>query len=722
MIIFEQMLIKQSLRPVRNEVSYRRDSISILMIVRRTILLALAIAVWASWAFVVFGNVQTATTVRYDTVLMQGNRAGSQTVAIRENETVHAEYAYNDRDHGDRIVATWKLDSAGIPVAYEGRGNDYMKTPVEEQFRVNEGKATWKNRHESGEQTIQEPAFYMPANPPPEFYGVLARALLKAPDQRLTLLPSGSVTIERAGSLVLGSGDDRTEWSEYRISGLDFVPLSVWLDAKGTTVAVASLWLSTVVAGHEVDLSRVLSEQDKTNAVWLSSLAQALTQIPKGDLVIRNAGLFDPRDLSVTPGMSVLVRGDRVVRVAPNTQLQPRAGAHIIDAGGRFLMPGLWDCHAHMDGADGMLNIANGVTSARDLGNDTDVFLKRVARFDAGTEIGPRVLKAGIIDGKGPNAGPFKTLVETAAEAIKVVDWYADHGYVQIKMYMSLKPELVPIIADRAHEHGLRVSGHVPAFMSARQFIEAGADELQHLSYVVLNFLYPQVQETTRVSERFIKVGVLAREFPPDKTEVRDFINFLEHHHTVIDPTLGLLEARLSGRPTQLTPGLEEMAARFPPQVRRNLMGRAYEAPTGHEAAYREAIPSMLKLLKALHNARITIVPGTDALAGYQLHHELELYVQAGIPAAEALRMATLTPATVMGVDRDLGVIDAGKYADMVLVDGDPTHNIGDARRVKTVIKAGKIYDPAALEQALGIAPERPISRRSNPLPGGKHR
>src|SRR5688572_8647039 len=111
----------------------------------------------------------------------------------------------------------------------------------------------------------------------------------------------------------------------------------------------------------------------------------------------------------------------------------------------------------------------------------------------------------------------------------------------------------------------------------------------------------------------------------------------------------------------------------------------------------------MLKLLKALHDAGVIIVPGTDALAGYQLHHELELYARAGIAPAEVLRLATLTPAQVMGVAGDRGVIAAGKYADMVLIEGDPTRNIEDVRKVTTVIKAGRIYDPAAIERALGI-------------------
>ena len=109
-------------------------------------------------------------------------------------------------------------------------------------------------------------------------------------------------------------------------------------------------------------------------------------------------------------------------------------------------------------------------------------------------------------DGTGELAGPTKMRVDTAEEAIRDVDWYADHGYVQIKIYSSIKPELVPVIADHAHARGLRVSGHVPAFMSARQFVEGGADEIQHINFIVLNFLFPEVKET-RNRDRFIKVA-----------------------------------------------------------------------------------------------------------------------------------------------------------------------------------------------------------------------
>ena len=643
---------------------------------------------------------QVSAQQRNDTILIQGNSAGSQTVQTDKSGVTRVEYSYNDRGRGDHIIATWKLDAAGVPTEYKGQGNDYMKAPVEERFELKNGKAQWKNRSEQGEKSVTGDPFYFPVNAPPEFTGVLARALLKAPGHTLRLLPAGEAKIEESGKLKVG----KTELTQYRIIGLSFTPQTIWLDHNGDTAASVSNWFSVFQAPLEQAIPRLQEAQQTADNVWSQRLALQIAHVPTGDLLIHNARLFDPRDLSVTPGMSVLVRGDRIIRVGPDADLKQFAGAEIIDAHGQFLMPGLWDNHQHFSDIDGPLDLANGVTSARDMANDTDSFLQRVARFDNGTELGPRVLKAGIIDGTGEFAGPTKMRVDTAEQGTKDVDWYADHGYVQIKIYSSVKPELVSIIADHAHARGLRVSGHVPAFMSARQFVEAGADEIQHINFIELNFLFPEVKET-RNRDRFIKVAEHAREFTPDKPEVREFIGFLKQHHTVLDPTMDAFEGLFCGNPTVVMPGLEEIAPRFPPQVRRQLLSGALEAPKDKEAAYQEAFPAMLRLLKALYDAGITIIPGTDNLAGYMLHHELELYVRAGIPAGEVLRMATLTPALVMGVNKDRGAIAPGKLADMVLIDGDPTQDIRDIRKIKTVIKGGKIYDPAAIENALGIAP-----------------
>ncbi len=394
---------------------------------------------------------------------------------------------------------------------------------------------------------------------------MLARALLKAPNHKLKLLPAGEASVEAAGSVDVGG----KKLTQYRIVGLGFSPSPIWLDNDGNTAAQVSGWFTVIDAAQASHVDELQKVQDASDAEWITRVAHEQTHTPTGALVIRNARLFDPRDLSVTPGTSVLIEGERIVRIAPDAALKVPQGAEIIDAKNRFLMPGLWDNHQHFGDNDGALDLIAGVTSARDMANDTDGFLKRVERFDNGSELGPRVLKAGIIDGIGEFAGPTKMRADNAANAIKDVDWYADHGYAQIKIYSSMKPELVPIIADRAHARGLRVSGHVPAFMSARQFIEGGADEIQHLNFIELNFMFPEVSET-RNRDRFIKVAEHAHEFTPDKPQVREFIGFLQAHHTVLDPTMGAVRRSVLRRCRRADAGSGEhraaLSAADPPQ------------------------------------------------------------------------------------------------------------------------------------------------------------
>jgi imidazolonepropionase-like amidohydrolase len=648
-----------------------------------------------------------AATERQDEIVMLGNFAGAQKVSTGRDGVTQAEFSFNDRGRGDHITATWKLDAAGVLTEYQGRGNDYMKAPVTETFRLDAGKASWSSRSEHGSAAVTGEAFYVPVNAPPEILGVLARALLRAPGHRLALLPAGEATLEKvdlsAEDAALARGPNGP-MTLYAVSGLDFSPVPIWLGRDGATAASLSDWFSVLPPPLHARLPQLLAVQARWNAARSARLARELTHVPAGEVVIRNARLFDPRDLTVTPGTSVLVRGAHIVRVAADADLTPGAGAEVIDAHGRFLMPGLWDNHQHFGDNTGALDLANGVTSARDMANDTGEFLERIARFDAGTELGPRVWKSGIIDGTGPYAGPTKMRIDTAAQAVADVDWYADHGYGQIKIYSSIPPPIVPVMAAEAHARGLRVSGHVPAFMSAEQFVAAGADEIQHLNFIELDFLWPAVQETRNMN-RFTAVAAHAREFPPDKPPARDFIAYLARHHTVLDPTMNVFDALFCGDPAAVRPGLEAVAPRMPPQVRRGLLSGALVPPKGEAEAYRETLPAMLALLKGLHDAGVTIIPGTDSMPGYELHHELTLYARAGIPPAEVLRMATLTSARVIGANGERGVIAPGKLADLILVDGDPSVALADIDRIDLVMKGGRTYDPARIEASLGITP-----------------
>ncbi|NZA25582.1 amidohydrolase family protein [Luteimonas sp. SJ-92] len=658
--------------------------------------------------FLLFAGAVLAGESRH-TVLLLGGHAGEQSLSATDGG-IRAEYRYSDRGRGESLVATWRLDDAGLPVEYRVEGHDYMKAPVEESFRVEAGTASWRSRSGTGSAPVGTGAFYVPESAPPELTGVLARALLLAPGRRLPLLPSGEARLEEAGEIGFERDGAPHRLRQYRIHGLGFSPTPVWLDQGGGTAAIVGGWLSALAPGWESAYPRLLAEQRASDETEAARLARRLTHRDAGELLIRDVRLFDPRDLSVVAGSSVLVRGERIVEVASGGEIAPPPGAAVVEGGGRFLMPGLWDNHQHFGDSTGILDLLAGVTTARDLANDNQALLARVARIDAGTELGPRILRAGIIDGPGPYAGPTPMLAADAARAREIVDWYAAHGYGQIKIYSSLDPALVEVVAQHAHARGLRVSGHVPAGMSARQFVAAGADEIQHINFLVLDLLSDRVTGT-RDMARFTEVAAHAHAYPPDHPAVRELLAILAHRGTVLDPTLNIYEAMFGADPAAPPPALAAVVGRFPPQVARQQKSRALEVPEGEEEAYAQALPALMALLKAAHEAGIPIVAGTDSLAGYSLHHELELYARAGIPAAEVLRIATLTPAEAMGSTADLGAIAPGRYADMLLIDGDPIRDVGDLRRIDAVFKGGDRYDPAELERALGIAPSAAARR-----------
>lgn len=660
---------------------------------RRAPWLTVWLGAWLSAGLLVLA---TGASAREDRVQIHGNPAGTQTLTQPEPGLTVVDYRYNDRGRGDVVQARWRLDAQGLPVWYEAEGNDYWKVAFRERFeRVPAdpgGLARWANRIETGE--TRAAGFYLPANPPPEFMGVLARALLNAPGRRLPLLPSGEAWIE---------GDERLGMlRRVSLRGIEFTPVPVWLHDNGDTAAVVDDWFEVLDDATAPQLPRLQTAQQAAAQAWHAELARRHTRQPAGALLIRGARLFDPVSLTVQAGRSVLIRGERIVRVGADADVTAPPGAEVIEAAGRFLMPGLWDVHQHFSNVDGVFDLIAGVTSARDMANDNEPLLARVKRFDAGTELGPRVTLAGIIEGVGPLAGPTDVKVSTAEQARAAVDWYADRGYAQVKIYSSFSPALVEAVADRAHERGLRVSGHVPAFTYARAFIEAGADEIQHLNFILLNF-FPEVQDT-RTRDRYTVLADRLSRFDLREPRFAEFVAFLRERHTVLDPTMVVLEGLFSGEPARAAPALRPVVQRFPAVVRRRLLSGAVAVPPGQEAAYAQALPGLLRMLKALHDGGVTIMPGSDGFAGYSLHRELELYAQAGIANAEVLRLATLTPARVLGVEKDRGSITAGKLADLVLIDGDPLASMSDIRRVWRTVKGGRVYDPAALEQALGLS------------------
>lgn len=639
---------------------------------------------------------------RRSSVLMLGKTAGSETYVQQGDEHI-ARFSYNDRGRGPAIEVRWRLDARQIPVRLKITGNDYLKAPVDEWYSNERGVANWKSAAEQGSLAGATEHFYAPIEAPPMFAGVLARALLADDNGEIELLPSGTARISEALSIPEPGSRSRRkrELVAYEISGIGFAPDLVWFDADGAYLGVVGEWMSVLPEGREEWLAPMLAAQVQRESERAATWAKRLTQHPKLPVLIGGARVFDPRSGRADPA-SVLVVGNRIAAVGDEARMQLPEKFDRVDASGQFLMPGLWDNHVHLGGVDGVLHLAAGVTTVRDMANDQESLPARVARFDRDEELGPRVLMAGFMDGRGPYAGPTKVFVDTPEEAQQWVDWYADHGYVQLKVYSSLKPELVPLIARLAHARGMRLSGHVPAFMSAEQFIAAGADELQHLNFVFLNFLTKEAPDT-RDMTRFTAIGRHAVDIDPVGERERKFIDTMAARSTVLDGTVNIFERFFEANAGEMHPGYVAVADRLPPQVRRQLLLGGLTPPAGDEERYQKAFASMLRFLAAVHKAGVPIIPGTDALAGFALHRELELYAAAGIPTADVLRMATLGSAEANRRAHELGVIAPGWLADLILIDGDPMTDIGAIRRVRRVMKDGRWYDPAALYAEVGV-------------------
>jgi imidazolonepropionase-like amidohydrolase len=635
-------------------------------------------------------------------VLIAGNPAGAMTETAREGGVRDTTYEFNDRGRGPHLSERVSYDEAGLPRQVRIVGHDHLKAPVEEQLIADAGRLRWSNGAEQGASS--ERGFYLPFYGTPALQAAVARALLQAPGRTLPLLPAGSGRVEPGTALTVSAAGRSQVITRYDLIGLDFEPMPLWLDAEGELFAIASEWFSVVRAGWKEVLPQLIADQHAAQGARLQAIAAATTvHPPPAGLALTSARIFDARTGRSAAG-TVVIRGERIVAVGPRVPIP--AGAQVIDLAGKTLLPGLWDMHVHVGPLDGILQLAAGVTTVRDLANDVDLVASLKRSWDSGAVQGPRLLLAGFIDGRGPFQGPTKVFADTDQEARDAVKRYAELGYPQIKLYSSLKPALVPGIIADAHARGLRVSGHVPSGMLAQDFVEAGADELQHINFLFLNFLATR-EEDTRTPLRFQRVADRAGSLDLDGPAVKAFLALLARRHVVVDPTVSAIEALLLDRRGEVAPGVAAVADRLPAVVRRGTLGGGLPVPEGQDATYRASAHALLELVKRLHRAGVTLVAGTDGLGGFTLHHELARYVEAGLSAPEVLSLATLGAARVMKLDRELGSIEAGKLADLVVIDGAPDRVIADLERVALVIKGGAVHDAPAMYRAIGVGPYR---------------
>jgi len=600
------------------------------------------------------------------------------------------------------------FDSEKIPLRIDINA---LEEGAQEHFSIVNKRASWRSAAEVGSADTAHKFFVSRYGTPVE-KALLAGALLKNSGM-LELLPSGTATIKRIQELDVHATDKTQRVYLYAISGLDFTPVYVWLTASGDFFAEGDRYYMTIQRGYESSIPSINSAQDEARFNYLHTLNEKLSHRPEGDLIFQNIAVFDSQNGKTLKGRTVVISGNRISSISRNRTQKWSATATIIDGTGKTLLPGLWDMHQHVSGNEPLLDIAAGVTTVRDLGNINDLLTARRRSIDEGEEIGPRIIPAGFIDGAGPGSGSYGLRVASDAEARHAVTEYADQGYRQIKIYGSLNPQLVPVVIDEAHKRGIRVSGHIPAGMTAAECVRLGFDEIQHMYFVFLNFM-PDVKKTN-TRERFTAPAERAADIDLSSAEVKQFLALLKSHQVAIDPTLNIINDMLTGSPREVEPTAAPIANRLPGQVLRTLMGDGLPNAEQHTERYARSFAAMKKMLKMLYGQGIQIVAGTDSpLGGFALDAELELYERSGIPAKDVLRIATLEAARVMKQDRQLGSVSPGKLADVIVVDGDPSHHISEIRKVSLVVKNGIVYDSREIEHQIGMN-SRPELERNTP-------
>ena len=636
-------------------------------------------------------------THRYEW-LTAGEVSGSHVLLIRDDGTRVTDFEFNDRGRGPKIHEVLETGENGMLVSLQVSGHSYMGAPVDEIFRVEDGVAHWKSTLERGEAPAG--AFYWASEGTLEQLAILARALLASKSGQIGLLPDGKASIRKI------TGHDNVVL--YSISGLDLTPRYIWLDQDGELFAMAGGWMGLAPEGQS-ELLPILQEiQDQEEKNYHRKLAQTLTNHLPANWIIRNVSVVDVEKGTLKQNQLVAVTDGRIARVVEDKGLnlpvygdmQPK----IIDGQGLTLIPGLWDMHTHLSLEDGLLQIAAGVTNVRDMGNDPERLAEIRGSFDDGEVIGPHSTAVGFIDGKSPYSAPTQSLAGSLDEALAMVREYAAAGVPQIKIYSSIAPSWVKPLALEIHRNGMRLSGHIPSYMTAQQAVNDGFDEVQHINMLFLNFLAGP-EDDTRTPVRFSLVADKAGEMDLDAAPVEEFIELLKVHGTVIDPTVTVFDSMFRHRSGALDPSYVMIADHMPPSVRRSMLAGEMDITDANAARYARSADALLEMIAKLHSAGVPLVAGTDAMAGFTLHRELELYHRAGISNADVLKITTLDSARIAGKAADGGSISVGKRADFVLLAGNPLDDISAVRRPVAVFKGDRWFDPALLYEAVGIRP-----------------
>jgi len=652
------------------------------------------------------GAARAAETVEYVALVDGGKQAGHLIVAHGDDGVTRVDYLFKDNGRGPELKEEYTLAADGTFATYSVKGQSTFGAPVDENFRIENGVARWKSTSDAGEQPAVPGAAYWALEGSPQSIAVALAALSRREDGKLPLIPSGALSMRSVAQMDVVNGAGKRKVQLLVVTGVGFIPSFVWATVEAQPRFFGFIfpgYLQLIEKGWESNANALETRQKEAEGEVLVDLQRRLSHPLRGATLIRNARVFDSESATVGAASDLLIENGRIVSISGAGQ-ERAAVDHVVDAGGRMLLPGLFDMHGHINDWQGGLHLAAGVTTVRDMGNDNANLQELIADERAGRSLSPGIVAAGFLEGESPMSARNGFVVADLPAAKKAVDWYAANGYPQIKIYNSFPKEILRDTVAYAHSRDLRVSGHIPVFLRAQDALDAGYDEIQHINQVLLNFLVDDTTDT-RTLERFYLPAKRVADMNFDSKPVQDFIARLARDQIAIDPTLATFDF-IRHRPGQMSKVFAAVATHLPPDVQRGLTVAEFDIPDDAAAArYEKSYEKMVDFVGRMYRAGVPILAGTDGLPGFTLQRELELYVQAGMTPAQALQVATWNGAKYSRTLPDRGSIDVGKRADLILVEGDPTANIADIRNVALVIKNGTAYYPSDIYEAFGIKP-----------------
>lgn len=624
--------------------------------------------------------------------------------AETSGDTINIDYDYKNNGRGPTMKETIVLNAEGYPISWEVTGNTTFGNAINEQFSLEGNEASWTDATGSGNASVDAAQLYVNQFGSPYSAVLAARLLMDAPDNTLPVLPAGNLTLTKMEDLTVPSstGEGELALTTYALSGAEMNPSYFIMDDSDRFFAYISPRYIVVRDGYEAEEKDLRQLAENYSAERYEKLQKEYANNYDKKVRIKNVKVFDPKNLSLTEAVSVVVEGEKITAIeAADATGEDEV---IIEGNGGTLVPGLYEMHAHTGDNGALLNILAGVTSFRDMGNNNEVLSKLIEKIESGVLAGPRVTRMGFIEGKSEYNANNGILVASEEEALAAVDKYDSLGFYGVKLYNSMNGDWAPAIVKKAHDQGLFVAGHVPAFSNANAMLRAGFDEMTHINQTMLGWVLEPDEDTRTLLRLTAMKRFSGLDLNSDK--VQETMDLFVANETAMDPTLAIHERLMLSRNGKVTLGALDYVDNMPPNEQRSLkVALAQIANDEEDKAYREAYDKIVETLKMMKDKGILIVPGTDLGGAFNLHRELELYTeQLGYTPAEVLKLASYDMAEYLGHD-SLGSIEEGKLADFFLVPGNPVEDIKAIKTISMVSRGGTFYFPSEVYPAFGITP-----------------